>query len=78
MAGVSSYDTFYILDHVQVPINIRSTPEESAELLEKAGARNIRRLTRGTSFDRVELIYNNQPYADIKYGVGENLYYFEK
>ena len=78
MAGVSSYDTFYILDHVQVPINIRSTPEESEELLEKAGARNIRRLTRGTSFDRVELIYNNQPYADIKYGVGENRYYFEK
>lgn len=78
LSGVSAYDTFYILDHVQVPINIRSTPEETVAYLEKAGARSIRRLTRGTSFDRLELIHNEQPYADIKYGVGENRYYFEK
>ncbi|MCP3924048.1 MAG: class I SAM-dependent methyltransferase [Desulfobacterales bacterium] len=78
MAGVSSYDIFYILDHVQVPINIYSTPEEVEQLLKNAGAKSIRRLERGTDFDRVELIYNKQPYADYKYGVGENRYYYEK
>lgn len=78
LAGVSAYDTFYILDHVQVPINIRSTPEETESFLKNAGAKAIRRLKRGTDFDRVELIFNKKPYADIKYGVGENRYYFEK
>ena len=78
VAGVSAYDTFYILDHVQVPINIRSTPEEVEQLLSNGGAKNIRRLTRGTGFDRVELIHQQVPYADLKYGVGENRYYFEK
>lgn len=77
-AGVSAYDTFYILDHAMVPINIRSTPQEVEQLLLNAGAKSIRRLQRGTDFDRVELIYNKVPHAELKYGVGENRYYFEK
>ncbi len=78
IAGMSAYDTFYILDHAMVPINIRSTPQEVEQLLLNAGAQSIRRLQRGTDFDRVELIYNKVPHADLKYGVGENRYYFEK
>ena len=78
MAGVSAYDTFYIFDHAMVPINIRSTPKEVENLLENSGANNIRRLKRGTEFDRVERIFRKEPFAEIKYGVGENRYYFEK
>ena len=50
MAGVSAYDTFYILDHAMVPINIRSTPIEVETLLKNSGAKNIKRLKRRNRF----------------------------
>jgi ubiquinone/menaquinone biosynthesis C-methylase UbiE len=78
LLGVAANRRFYILDHIMVPINTRSTSEQIEGLLKDAGARNIRRLTRGCDYDRIEKIYNKEPYHDVKYGVGENRYFFDK
>ena len=67
-----------MLDHVMVPINIRLRPEEIEYCLAKAGATGVRRLNRGTDFDRIEKIYQEEPFATVKYGVGENRYVFSK
>jgi hypothetical protein len=69
---------FYMLDHVMVPINIRLTPAEIESCLTENGATNVRRLKRGADFDRVERIYQGEPYAIQKFGVGENRYLFSK
>ena len=67
-----------MLDHVMVPINQRLTPDAVASALAQAGASDIRRLTRGTDFDRIEQIYRQTPFATVKYGVGENRFVFSK
>ena len=69
---------FYMLDHVQVPINVRLTPRQVESGLRRAGAVKIRRLTRGTDFDRIEHIARGEPFAQVHYGVGENRYEFSK
>lgn len=69
---------FYILDHIMVPINLRLTDEEIRDILTKHGAKDIKRLKRGHSFDRVERIYQKDPYAEMKYGAGEHRYVFTK
>ena len=78
LLGVAANRRFYILDHIMVPINTRSTPEQIEGLLKDAGAKNFRRLTRGCDYDRIEKIYEKVPYHNIKYGVGENRYFFDK
>jgi ubiquinone/menaquinone biosynthesis C-methylase UbiE len=69
---------FYMLDHVMVPINVRLSPKEIMDALENAGATDIRRLTRGYDFDRVEQIYRDSRYAREYFGVGENRFVFSK
>ncbi len=76
--GIPMNRVFYMLDHVMVPINTRLTSEQIATELELNGAINIKRLVRGTDFDRVEAIYNKIPYAKEKFGVGENRFVFNK
>jgi ubiquinone/menaquinone biosynthesis C-methylase UbiE len=76
--GIPANRIFYMLDHVLVPINVRLTREEIENCLAESGATSIRRLTRGADFDRIERIYQNDPYADLKYGVGENRFVFSK
>jgi ubiquinone/menaquinone biosynthesis C-methylase UbiE len=76
--GIPTNRVFYMLDHVMVPINTRITSEELESELAKYGAVNIKRLHRGTDFDRVEAIYNNIPYAKEKFGAGEHRYVFNK
>lgn len=76
--GIPMNRVFYMLDHVMVPINTRLTSEQIIEELEKNGACNIRRLSRGTDFDRVEAIYNKIPFAKEKFGIGENRFIFSK
>lgn len=78
LLGVPPNRRFYILDHVMVPINLRLRPDEIRRELEKRGARDIRRFERGTDFDRVEQIWRKVPYAGLRYGVGENRYFFKK
>jgi SAM-dependent methyltransferase len=78
MLGLPDNRIFYILDHVMAPINIRLTPREIENCLAASGATQIRRLTRGADFDRVERIHRKEPFAELKYGVGENRYIFSK
>jgi SAM-dependent methyltransferase len=76
--GLPANRVFYMLDHVMVPINLRLTEDEITTELAAAGARNIRRLVRGTDFDRSERIFQGDPYARDKYGVGEQRFVFSK
>jgi len=76
--GVPANRRYFILDHIMVPINIRSTCEEIEGWLKDAGASELRRLTRGTSFDKVERIYQKEPFAEVKFGIGEQRYFFRK
>ncbi|HYO82739.1 MAG TPA: methyltransferase domain-containing protein [Bryobacteraceae bacterium] len=76
--GIPGNRIFYMLDHVMVPINIRLTPDEVESSLRQSGASGIRRLTRGADFDRIERIFQNEPYAAEKFGAGENRYLFTK
>jgi len=78
LLGIPDNRIFYMLDHVMVPINIRLMPEEIEKCLVESGATRIRRLTRGTDFDRIEKIYQDEPFAAVKYGVGENRYVFTR
>lgn len=78
MLEVPENRIFYMLDHVLAPINIRMSPEEIEECLTDNGATEIRRLTRGADFDRIERIYRGEPYATSKYGVGENRFIFKR
>jgi hypothetical protein len=61
-----------------VPINVRLNSAEIEQCLTDAGAVKVRRLARGTDFDRVESIYQRVPWAKLKYGIGENRYVFSK
>jgi ubiquinone/menaquinone biosynthesis C-methylase UbiE len=76
--GLPANRIFYLLDHVLAPINIRLTPAEIVACLEAAGATAIRRLARGGDFDRIERIHRGEPFAEAKYGVGENRFVFSK
>jgi ubiquinone/menaquinone biosynthesis C-methylase UbiE len=76
--GTPANRIFYMLDHVMVPINVRLTPDEIIACLEQAGAKYIKRLTRGSDFDRIERIHRGEPFATLKYGVGENRFIFSK
>lgn len=75
---IPAHRIFYMLDHVMVPINVRLTPDEVEGCLAEMGASDIRRLERGTDFDRIERIWQREPFASVKYGVGENRYVFRK
>ena len=78
MLGVPANRRFFILDHIMAPINIRSTCSEIEGWLKKAGVTELRRLNRGTDFDRVEQVYQKKPDAEIKFGVGDQRYFFKK
>ncbi|WP_026953128.1 class I SAM-dependent methyltransferase [Algoriphagus mannitolivorans] len=78
LLNVPTNRIFYILDHIMVPINLRWTDEEIQDALKEGGAKNIQRLKRGVDFDRVEKIYQKEPFAEMKYGVGEHRYVFTK
>jgi SAM-dependent methyltransferase len=78
LLGIPPNRVFYMLDHVMAPINLRLTAEEIEEALASSGARRIRRLERGADFDRIERIYQSEPYAREKFGAGEHRYVFSK
>ena len=78
MLGLPDNRIFYMLDHIMAPVNERLTAEECSTQLEAAGATQIRRLTRGTDFDRIERIWRQEPFATLNYGVGENRFVFSK
>lgn len=78
LIGIPANRIFYMLDHVMVPINVRLSPDEVEGCLTNSGAIEIRRLDRGTDFDRIEKIYQREPFAATKYGVAENRYVFSR
>lgn len=78
LLNVPSKKIFRTLDHVLAPINIRLTEKEIEKILEEAGAKQIKKMKRGTNFDRIEKIYRGEPNSEIKYGVGQNSFVFSK
>ena len=78
LLGLPKNRVFYMLDHVMAPINLRLTAEEITAELTAGGAKDIRRLTRGTDFDRVERIHQGDPFAVAKYGAGEHRFVFSR
>jgi SAM-dependent methyltransferase len=79
LLGVPGNRIFYILDHIMVPINTRTTIEEIEGLAREAGFKSHVRLSRGVDFDRIEHIYVKHKSGDVKdliwkYGVGEHRY----
>jgi SAM-dependent methyltransferase len=78
LLGLPANRVFYMLDHVMAPINLRLTAEQISTELAAAGARDIRRLHRGTDFDRVERIHQGDAFAVAKYGAGEHRFVFSR
>ena len=83
LMGVPENRLYFILDHIQVPINTRINIEELIHLLNELGFKNLKRLDRGVDFDRVENIHQIKQKRDDKdliwkFGVGENRFLFEK
>ena len=78
LLGLPANRIFYMLDHVLVPFNLRLTAEQISGELSAAGASDIRRLGRGTDFDRVERIHRGDPFAVAKYGAGEHRFVFSR
>lgn len=76
--GIPANRVFYMLDHVMSPVNSLLTSEEIEQCLVDCGAKNVERLKRGVDFDRIEKIFRNEPYAAVKYGIGENRHIFTK
>ena len=75
--GLAGNRTFFLLDLWLTPIAECYTPDEVEIMLQQAGCRRWRRLTRGEDRDLVEQIYQDVPFASLKFGVGENRYFFE-
>ena len=76
--GIAPERIIQILDPTLVPINERLRPDEIEECLSRQGAYDFRRFLRGTDSDRLEKVYKEVPYAEIKYGIGDNRYIFYK
>lgn len=75
--GMAGHRIFFLLDLWLTPIAECYTPDQVAGLLEGAGCSTWRRLTRGGDDDLVEKLFQGERFAEVKYGVGENRYYFE-
>jgi ubiquinone/menaquinone biosynthesis C-methylase UbiE len=79
LIGVPTNRIFYILDHIMVPINTRTSIADLEYLMRKVGFNGITRLDRGADFDRIEQIYQKGQKGAVrditwKYGVGEHRY----
>lgn len=72
--GMPANRIFFFLDLWLTPIAEAYTPAEMDGLLEIAGFTKWRRAARGADQDLAEKLYNGEPFAAEKYGVGENRY----
>lgn len=68
---------FFFLDLWLTPIAEAYSPAEMDAMLRTAGFKSWRRCTRGSDQDMVEQISRGEPFAEAKYGVGENRYVLE-
>jgi SAM-dependent methyltransferase len=74
--GMDGNRIFFLLDLWLTPIAECYTPAEVEEMLDRAGCRARQRLTRGSDLDLVEQIQDGTAHAAVKFGVGENRYFF--
>jgi ubiquinone/menaquinone biosynthesis C-methylase UbiE len=72
--GLAANRIFFLLDLWLTPIAEAYTPEEMDAMLTDVKMVSWRRCERGSDQDLAERIYQNEPYAAAKYGVGENRY----
>lgn len=76
--GLSGDRIIHILDHVLVPINERLTQDDIEQELTANGIGEWQRFSRGCDRDRLEQVYQGRPYAAVKYGVGDQRFWFKK
>jgi len=75
--GMPANRIFFFLDLWLTPIAEAYSPQEMDAMLRVAGFSSWRRAERGADQDLVEKIFQQEPFADVKYGVGENRYLVE-
>lgn len=75
--GLAGNRTFFLLDLWLTPIAECYTPDEVEVMLQQAGCQKWWRLTRGEDRDLVEQLNRGSFFASVKFGVGENRYFFE-
>jgi len=78
LLNIDNADIIGILDPLLCEINEKLLSSEIESCLNLLGAKEIRRFKRGSDNDSIEKIYNKEPFATLKYGVGEHRYYFKK
>ena len=76
--GLSGERIIHILDHVLVPINERLTCEDIEMELQTNNIETFSRFNRGGDRDRLEQVFQKKPFAEVKYGVGDQRYWFKK
>jgi ubiquinone/menaquinone biosynthesis C-methylase UbiE len=72
--GLPANRIFFLLDLWLTPIAECYTPAEMDAMMKAGGFKSWRRCERGADQDLAERIYQREPYAEAKYGVGENRY----
>jgi ubiquinone/menaquinone biosynthesis C-methylase UbiE len=72
--GLPGNRVFFLLDLWLTPICEAYTPAEMDEMLRDVQFKHWRRAERGADYDAVERLFQREPNADRKYGVGENRY----
>lgn len=72
--GLPANRIFFLLDLWLTPIADCYTPAEIDTMLQPTKLKSWTRCTRGSDQDLVERIHREEPFAEAKYGVGENRY----
>jgi len=75
--GLAANRIFFLLDLWLTPIAESYTPDEMDAMLARGGFERWRRAQRGSDQDLAERLFQREPFADAKYGVGENRYIIE-
>ncbi|HEY5927928.1 MAG TPA: class I SAM-dependent methyltransferase [Kofleriaceae bacterium] len=75
--GLAANRIFFLLDLWLTPIAECYTPDEMSAMMKEAGFTSWRRCARGADQDLAEHIYQREPFAEAKYGVGENRYFID-
>ncbi len=79
--GFTNKKIFLILDHILVPINKLTTPNEIEKIFKKNKIKYFKRCKRGSDFDDIERIFKIKSISKKKkfeiFGHGENRYFFK-
>ena len=76
--GIPQNRIFYMMDPLYVPIQNWQDKEEFEKMLKRYKFYDFRRLMRGVRNDGIEKVYNNEPFAEEKYGTAELRYLARK